>query len=94
LKLEYIFDGSENFPLGGIVSTIFRRAKKTTEEEFVEEHDYGVECGEYKDILGKGYLLYEGYFSDEGTSPTEAYLCDTDLNIAAEDFIMIHEGGY
>ncbi|MDL1962772.1 MAG: hypothetical protein LWW98_00280 [Deltaproteobacteria bacterium] len=44
----------------------------------------------------KNFHWYEGSFSDEGYGNVmaESYLCETDLNIETDDFIMIHEGGY
>ncbi len=93
-KLYEVFEVHERHPLVNIVDTIFRRAEKTTEEEFVKQHDYLLGDKEYQEILGKGYLFYEGYFSDECSSPAETYLCCTNLDITDEDFIMIHEGGY
>jgi hypothetical protein len=92
-KLYQVFDVHENHPLVGIVNVIFRCAEKTTEEEFVRDYDYFLTEKKYQDILGKGYILYEGSFSDEA-SPAEAYLCSAGLDITGEDFIMLHEGGY
>jgi hypothetical protein len=93
-KLYNVFDVYDTHLLVNIVNTIFRRAKKTTQDEFVKKHRYGVDHGDYQDILGKGYFLYDGYFSDEGTPAAESYLCNTSLDITRDDFIMLHEGGY
>jgi hypothetical protein len=95
-KLYSVFQVSDTHPFSDIVEMIFNSAKKTTEDDFIADYDYDVESGGggYKDVLGKGYFLYEGYFSDQNSSPAEQYLCYTDLNITLDDFIMIHEIGY
>ena len=93
-KLYEVFEVHKHHPLVNIIDMIFRSAEKTTEKEFVKEHDYLLEDKEYQNILGKGYFLYEGSFSDECSSPTETYLCCTGMDITKKDFIMIHEGGY
>jgi hypothetical protein len=80
--------------INNIIDTIFHCAEKITEDNFVAYHDYEVKRGEYDEILGKGYFLYDGDFSDDGASSAERYLCNTSLNIVRDDFIMIHEGDY
>ena len=45
------------------------------------------------DLLGKGYSIYTGSFSDE-EGGMEAFLCNTDLNYKSDDLILRHEGGY
>lgn len=75
-----------------IVDSIFRNAEKITKEEVLE--DYDEIPYEYGDIFEKkGYHTYQGFFSDESWG-IETYLCNKDMNIETEDFIMIHEGGY
>jgi hypothetical protein len=93
-KLYKVFDVHENHPFVNFVNIIFRSSEKTTEEKIVRNYDYLLTESQRQDILGKGYLFYKGYFSDEGASAAEAYLCNTNLDISEKDFIMLHEGGY
>jgi len=93
-KLYEVFDVHEKHPLVNIVNMIFRSAEKTTEKEFVRDYDYLLGDQAYQELLGKGYLFYNGSFSDEGSSPAETYLCYANIHITEKDFIMIHEGGY
>jgi hypothetical protein len=93
LKIEKIFRVSEDHPLRDIPDTILECAEKTTEDELVRDHHWVKGSEQYKDILGKGYLFYEGSVSDDG-SPADLYLFNFDLNKPEEDFILINSGGY
>ena len=98
-KLLYeLFQISENHPLYNLLKdvadTILRKASKTTIEAIKEEGYYYDE--KFEKYMLKNFHWYEGNFSDEeyGNGMAESYLCETDLNIETDDFIMIHEGGY
>jgi hypothetical protein len=57
------------------------------EEDFVPK--------EIKELFkNESFDFYEGSFSDDGGNEIEASLCNTDLNYKAENFIIVHEGGY
>jgi hypothetical protein len=87
-KLYRIFRVSDDHPLRDIADTILERAEKTTEEKLTEDYSRAVKEDErYSDILGKGYILYDGYVSDY-SSPAENYLLNFDLNLPEEDFIF------
>jgi len=89
-KLYKIFRVSDDHPLKDIADTILERAKKTNENELVQDHAYAVNNDKYNDILGKGYILYSGYVSDN-SSPAESYLLDFDFNLPEEDFIFFSD---
>jgi hypothetical protein len=89
-KLYKIFQVSEDHPLRDIPDTILENVEKITEDEFVKEHSNAVEHGDYQDILGKGYLLYNGYAPDYG-SPAEGYLFNLyKLNVPEEEFLLLN----
>jgi len=95
-KVEGLFSVPEDHLLYELVKDItdiiFERTDKTTKEEMLE--DYEEIPSKYGDIFEKqGYHFYRGFFADD-RGPAEAYLCNIDLNIETEDFILIHEGGY
>jgi len=81
--------------LKDIADTIYTQAGKTTEKEIIKDYSYQYE-EQYNKYLGKGYLWYSGYFSDDGfgSGAIQSYLCGESLNIETEEFILIHEGGY
>lgn len=98
-KLLYeLFRISEDHPLydllKDVVDTILRKAGKTTIEAIKEKGRYYDE--NFEKYMLKNFHWYEGSFSDEEyeNGMVESYLCETDLNIETDDFIMIHEGGY
>ncbi|MDM8517164.1 hypothetical protein QUF76_13265 [Desulfobacterales bacterium HSG16] len=78
--------------LKDIADTVYACAGKTTEEEIIEEEHYLYE-DRCKELFGKGWHWYIGYFSDD-SGQVESYLCSSDLDIETEEFIMMHEGGY
>lgn len=46
------------------------------------------------DLLLKGYKVYQGYASDEGTQGAENYLCRTAIDYEGETVYVCSEGGY
>jgi len=75
-----------------IIDTIFTKAKLCQDSE-----DWNYYEPEYQEELKKkGKFVYIGSFDDcgNGGEEVESLLCNTDLNIRTEDFIMEHEGGY
>jgi len=95
--LYELFRISEDHPLydllKDIADTILRKASKTTIKVIKKESYCGEKCEKY---MLENFHWYYGRFEDEGFGKgmAENYLCETDLNIETDDFIMIHEGGY
>ncbi len=90
-KLYRIFRVSDDHPLKDIADTILAHAEKTTEEKLVEDHSYAMKRDErYNDVLGKGYIFYDGYVSD-CSSPAESYLLNYDLTVPEEDFLFFSD---
>jgi len=84
-----------------ILSTVRQCSEKVELEDWLDTYDFSSieEARESwgKDVIDlfeKGMSVYEGAFSDEGTSGAETLLCYTSLNFKSDDFVMIHEGGY
>ena len=76
-----------------IPEMIFKRSTRITKEEVMLLYHNEIP-DIYAQVFDKqGYYVYDGYFADD-CGPTEAFLCNIDLNIDTEDFIMRHESRF
>jgi len=83
--------GKEVFKLFMNNSREIKNIDEWIKENFYDEKDY--ETKEMKKIKDEGFIIKDGSFSNEEYG-LEDYLCNTDLNIKTENFIIIHSGGY
>lgn len=83
-----------------LVMEIVSSANATFE---TEEDVRGLYMGDYDEddwvptelaLIRRGFTVYRGYWSDEGSGSMETMLCDRSLNFDSENFVIEHEGGY
>jgi hypothetical protein len=86
--------------IAGFFSHVDYMEKIATIEDLVKYYDW-ISIGEFKercareiDLIEKGWTLYIGSASDEGSDDVERWICYETINFESDDLILESEGGY
>lgn len=110
LTVEHLmeaFQVPESSPMSGIArdfaETMYNLSNEVTEEGLRDDYCYdesisleemagrGVKAAK---LMLKGYKVYQGWASDEGTDGAENYLCRTAINYEGDTVYVCSDGGY
>ncbi len=110
LSVEHLmeaFQVPESSPMFGIArdfaETMYNLANEVSEEQLRDDYGYGDSVSleelanrgiKAAELMLKGYKVYQGWASDEGSDGAENYLCRTTINYEGDTVCVSSEGGY
>lgn len=82
--------------LSEILNVLVNRAKEMTLNQYIKDQSpEDDEILQITKMISKGFTLYRGYVSDQGSyEGPEYYLCYQDIDFEDGDLVIHHSGGY
>jgi hypothetical protein len=84
---------AETSPLYKFAKDIAGLLADAKEMDFEDLADWG-DDGTLKNLIKRGFTVYEGSASDDDYRSAEAALCEMTINYESDDLVIIKEGGY